>query len=346
MVYAPQTQSGSFFNDQEREVSSLQWVEALSLSRDWRGQHVFKFGTDLQRSQLRRLQREPAGRDPASRRIARRADRVRRPRRSRTSAAPSSRCSRRIAGASDSRLTFELGLRLDRDAVVERVNWSPRAGVAIGVLPEGRGILRGGFGKFVQRTPLNVGAFPSVRVAHGHAVRGRRRAARPARDVRQRPRRRPAHARGATSATSNGTSASAAALLFKLAFLRRHGLARVHRCRRIRARGELRLSSTGTSRYRELEATTRYLGGERRDLTVSYVWAQGHGRSQQLRSVLRQPPQPDRPRQREQPDPHRRPASAAGARHDRAAGQVGLRAGARAPVGVPVVGGGLAHRVA
>ena len=41
------------------------------------------------------------------------------------------------------------------------MNWSPRAGVAIGVAPEGRAILRGGFGKFVQRTPLNVEAFPS-----------------------------------------------------------------------------------------------------------------------------------------------------------------------------------------
>src|SRR5690606_11804263 len=51
MVYAPQTQGGGFFNDQERDVTSLQWVEALSLSRDlWRGQHVFKFGTDVQRS--------------------------------------------------------------------------------------------------------------------------------------------------------------------------------------------------------------------------------------------------------------------------------------------------------
>jgi hypothetical protein len=38
---------------------------------------------------------------------------------------------------------------------------------------------------------------------------------------------------------------------------------------------ELRLSSTGTSLYKELEATTRYLGGERRDITVSYVWAKG-----------------------------------------------------------------------
>ena len=52
MVYAPPTQSGSFFNDQEREVASLQWVETLSLSRDWRGQHVLKLGTDLQRSQF------------------------------------------------------------------------------------------------------------------------------------------------------------------------------------------------------------------------------------------------------------------------------------------------------
>ena len=41
------------------------------------------------------------------------------------------------------------------------MNWSPRAGVALGVLPEGRGILRGGIGKFAQRTPLNVGAFES-----------------------------------------------------------------------------------------------------------------------------------------------------------------------------------------
>ena len=31
MVYAPETQQGSFFNDQERDVRSIQWVEALSL---------------------------------------------------------------------------------------------------------------------------------------------------------------------------------------------------------------------------------------------------------------------------------------------------------------------------
>ena len=33
------------------------------------------------------------------------------------------------------------------------------------------------------------------------------------------------------------------------------------------------LSSGGTSRYRELESTVRYMSGARRDLTFSYVWA-------------------------------------------------------------------------
>ncbi len=31
--------------------------------------------------------------------------------------------------------------------------------MAVSLLPEGRGILRGGFGKFAERTPLTVGAF-------------------------------------------------------------------------------------------------------------------------------------------------------------------------------------------
>ena len=59
------------------------------------------------------------------------------------------------------RLTFELGLRLERTPVVGHWNWSPRTGVAIGVLPEGRAIVRGGIGKFVERIPLNVEAFPT-----------------------------------------------------------------------------------------------------------------------------------------------------------------------------------------
>ena len=160
MVYAPQTESGSFFNDQEREVRSLQLVEALSVSREWHGQHVFKVGTDLQWSEF--------GGFSASRPVEIR--RVDGSLAERTVFGDRSR--QDVAGtefsvfAQDrwrvgSRLTFEFGLRGDRDAIVQRVNWSPRIGGAISVASEGRAILRGGIGKFVQRTPFNIGAFSS-----------------------------------------------------------------------------------------------------------------------------------------------------------------------------------------
>jgi len=272
MVYAPQTQSGSFFNDQEREVHSGQWVEALTVSRDARGQHAFKLGTDLQWShfdgrsasrplEIRRLDGSLAERTvfggPTQQAV------------SGTEFSVFAQDRWRV----NSRVTFELGLRVDRDAVVKRVNWSPRAGAAIGVASEGRAILRGGFGKFTQRTPLNIEAFPSF---ESRVV-----------------------ARFAPDGSSLGTAIGYAhtidtslrtpealvgnvewnqrfgrRLLMKVGFLRRAGSHEFILTPDPNAR-ELQLSSTGSSRYEELEATMRYLGGERRDGTISYVWARG-----------------------------------------------------------------------
>ncbi len=100
MVYAPETQSGSYFNDHEREVNSFQWVEALSFTRHfWRGEHVFKMGTDFQHShfdgfsasrplEVRRLDGSLAERTTFG------------DRGNSKSAVSSSPCSRRTAGAS------------------------------------------------------------------------------------------------------------------------------------------------------------------------------------------------------------------------------------------------------
>ena len=160
MVYAPQTQSGNFFNRQERNVHSLQFVEALTISKDVAGQHVFKFGLDLQHSRLRRHQLQPAGRRRPPRRIAGGAhDVLAAARRIPTSAAPSWPLRAGPVAASTTALNFELGFRTDRDDIVESVNYSPRVGMSVSVLPEGRAIIRGGFGKFAERTPLTVGAF-------------------------------------------------------------------------------------------------------------------------------------------------------------------------------------------
>ena len=103
MVYAPQTQSGTFFNSQERDVRSLQMVGALTIAQDrWRwGQHVFKIGVDMQRSGFDGTERQPRARRRPPGRIARRAHHVSSGRhRSRTSTAPSWRHSPRTAGGS------------------------------------------------------------------------------------------------------------------------------------------------------------------------------------------------------------------------------------------------------
>jgi len=244
------------------------------LSRDdlYRGEHVFKLGLDVQRSDY--------GGESLSRPVEiRRADGSLAERIEFGGGTAQSAAGTEVAlFAQDrwrlnSRVTFELGLRLDRDAVVEGVNWSPRAGAAISVLPDGRGIIRGGFGKFVQRTPLNVGAFtqfePRTVTRFGpddlpitdpvtllHRVDGSLRSPE------------------AYVGNVEWDQRFGRKVLLKLAFLNRRG-SHEHLLSPDVEAGALTLSSTGTSRYRELESTVRYLGSERRDLTLSYVWSRG-----------------------------------------------------------------------
>jgi len=272
MIYAPLRQSGSFYNDQERDVRSVQWVESLSISRIWHGEHVYKVGTDLQWSEfngfsgsrpveIRRLDGSLAERTIFG-------DRTRQAVRG-TEFAVFAQDRWRL----NPRLTFELGVRLDRDAIVQHVNWSPRAGAAFSVTPDGRTIVRGGVGKFVQRTPLNVEAFPSFerRVISRFASDGS-----PIgppitlANVLDSDLRTP----GAYVGNVEWNQRFGRRLIMKTAFLRRQG-SHAYIVTPEPGLGTLRLSSSGASRYQELEATTRYLGGERRDVTVSYVLSRG-----------------------------------------------------------------------
>jgi hypothetical protein len=273
MIYTPETQQGSFFNDQERDVRSVQWVEALSLSVDrWRGSHLFKFGFDFQDS---RYNGTSVSRPLEIRRLdGSLAERT----------VPGGATTQIVSAAElavfaqdrwrlGSRITMELGLRLDREDVIERVNWSPRAGVSIGVLTDGRGILRGGVGRFRQRTPLNVGAFHAFesRTVTRFGAGGAPLAPPvtlvnvPAPDLRTPE---------SISGNIEWNQRFGRRVLFKANYLKRRG-SHEYILEPDPSHGELRLMSTGTSRYWELEATGRYLGGERRDLTVSYVRSRG-----------------------------------------------------------------------
>ena len=273
MIYTPETQQGSFFNDQERDVRSVQWVEVLSLVLDnWHGSHLFKFGLDFQGS---RYNGSSASRPvEIRRRDGSLAERI-------VPGAPTTQ----EAGAGElalfgqdqwrigSRVTLELGLRMDRENVIERVNWSPRGGLSIGVLPEGRGILRGGVGRFRQRTPLNVGAFGQFESRVVTRFRPDSDTVDapltltnvPAPDLRTPE---------AVAGNIEWNQRFGRRLLLKANYLKRTG-SHEYILEPNRSIGEIRLMSTGRSRYWEFEVTGRFLGGERRDLTLSYVRSRG-----------------------------------------------------------------------
>jgi len=60
------------------------------------------------------------------------------------------------------RLTFDLGLRFDRDSVTDAVNTAPRTGFILALTGDGKTLLKGGAGFFYDRVPLNIPAFPQL----------------------------------------------------------------------------------------------------------------------------------------------------------------------------------------
>lgn len=270
MIYAPQSQRGGFFGTQERKVNSLQFVEAVTVSQDgWAGQHVFKFGFDLQHSWF-------DGADINRDVLVVRADDSLAEQTTFGPAAtePRVRATEVSLFAQDrwrvnDRLNFEIGFRMDRDGVTERINYSPRVGLAVGLLRDGRGILRGGVGKFVERTPLTVGGFEqyadrtSARFGpDGSALGG------PVTLV---------HTVGGELRTPVSIVRTVAwdqrfgrRVFFKAAYLHRDG-SHAYIVDPDAAAGALTLTSSGTSRYWEMETTGRWMASEYRDVSVSYV---------------------------------------------------------------------------
>ena len=57
------------------------------------------------------------------------------------------------------RLTFDLGLRFDRDSITDSVNPAPRAGFVLALTGDGKTLLKGGAGYFYDRVPLDVPSF-------------------------------------------------------------------------------------------------------------------------------------------------------------------------------------------
>ena len=57
------------------------------------------------------------------------------------------------------RLTFDLGLRFDRDSITNSINMAPRVGFVLSLTGDGKTMIKGGAGYFYDRVPLNIPAF-------------------------------------------------------------------------------------------------------------------------------------------------------------------------------------------
>ena len=324
MVYAPQGQSGNFFNRQERNVRSLQLVEALTVSKDdWLGQHVFKVGVDLQHSRFdgdNYSQEVDVVRLDGS--LAERTTYlagVDQPEVSGTEFALFVQDRWRV----NDRLNLELGIRVDRDDVVERRQLlAARRAWPSACCPRAAAILRGGFGKFAERTPLTVGAFTQydVQTVSRFAADGA-------------PLGAPvtfAHVVDGTLKTPESIVQTVAwdqrfgrRFFFKAAYLHRDGshaytIDPDREPRRADARLRRRRRSTGSSRR-----PGRFLASEHRDLTVSYVRSHSTRDLNDYDQFFGNFRNPDHPAQRELAQPDRRAQPADRPRHDRPAGQVG-----------------------
>jgi hypothetical protein len=161
MDVTPEGNFGNYFNRQTRRSTTYQWVESLTTTlKGPTGEHLVKVGTDL-------LQVGYDG-TSASSPVNIRSENgtlldrivfgpVTEQHVTSTEAAVVAQDHWRL----NDRLLVEAGARIDRDGVLKRTNFTPRIGGVIGILPEGRTVLRGGVGLFYDRTPLNIGAFES-----------------------------------------------------------------------------------------------------------------------------------------------------------------------------------------
>jgi hypothetical protein len=168
------------------------------------------------------------------------------------------------------RLVFETGVRLDRDGVLQRSTVSPRVGVRLALDRQDTLTVGGGIGRFVERTPMTVGAFEqfetrTVTTFDDATPQGTTTAYAPHAEPGLRP---------SSAVTWNVEYAQrlTPALQLKAYYLSRSGRDEfLVEPRASGGIGQLVLSSRGRSRYRELAVVARYTQQARLTMDVSYV---------------------------------------------------------------------------
>ncbi len=260
---------GNYYHAEERDSHSVQWLESFSWTMTGRtGEHHVKLGLDFLHSSftgtttLRPIQilRADGSLSEVIRPVAVATQ---------DAASTDNAVFAQDQWRMNNRLLVQGGVRFERDGTLDRINIAPRAGVTMTVDESGATLVRGGYGVFFQRTPLSVAAFESYngrateRYARNGTLIG-------AADV--------VPNLSAISSTPRSFVASAEvnrrignAWLAKVAYMHRRG-EREYIVNPIASPiPSLVLSSTGQSKYAEIEGTIGYHGRDGLEMFVSYV---------------------------------------------------------------------------
>jgi hypothetical protein len=266
--------AGNYFHQENRESWSVQWIESLTWTLSGPlGEHHMKVGADLLWSSFTGT---TADRPVEIVRADGSVSEVIRPIGPTEQDEQSTDASFFVQDRwrVNNRLLVDGGARLDRDGVIESLNVAPRVGATVTLDESGATVVRGGYGLFFQRSPLNVAAFES------YGSRGIQRYTStgspigPARLVANRSTIEDTPRASVTSVELNRRFGNA--WLGKVGYLYRRGSHEFLVDPLGTPATALVLSTTGRSKYAELEGTVGYHGREGLEMFVSYVRSRSH----------------------------------------------------------------------
>ena len=280
MDFAPDQNSGSFFNQQARRSKRYQALETYSLDGlNFAGSHFIKIGGGVSHVTFN-------GRNTSDTVRILRADGTRSQQFDyEGSGLLSSNKTQFLAFFQDKwtlnrRLTLEYGVRYDRDNIASENNISPRVSFAFLPVLDGRTVVRGGFGVFYDEINLNVATFSQLqdRIFSRFGPDGLQ--------VSGSPERQRFEFTGAKLRTPRSVNWN---VEFDREWLKNLFVRVGYEQRQARREFILNpvesattgtiigLDNSGSSRYRELEVTARYKFRENDEFTASYVRSSSQG---------------------------------------------------------------------
>jgi hypothetical protein len=159
MNIPPVGNSGNYFSEQNRAATRLEWTETLMLAPvQALGAHNLKFGTILGRTTNEgQFFARPVNIADAQNRLLRRIEFV--------GGQPFDLSDTEVAGFGQDhwnltpKLSFDVGLRFERQSISGVYRFAPRAGLAWLPFADQKTVVRMGWGVFYDRVPLSVFAF-------------------------------------------------------------------------------------------------------------------------------------------------------------------------------------------